>query len=507
MMRAPAGRRRVLRAGALALPALSVLVWAAPAWAAMPASRPVLLTAAGDSQALGNGHATAAGDTPARDGGDGDGDAAVAPDGEAATAVGGDRLATATGAGFEAARWEQRSELGAEAFGFARRGAQGQDAVSGALSWRSEFWTRWNEGRDVITVVPFIRLDSADRERHRIDLRQLEWVHARRDGLELRAGIRQVFWGVTEGAHLVDILNQTDQAAALDGEQKLGQPMLSVGGERGAHQLEGLLLAGARARPYAGADGRLRLPLVVDADLAGFESRRGRDRFDGALRYQFNDGGLRLALSGFSGSAREPALRPVVDPSRLVYAGPQPVGLQPGYQPVLAPFYPLIDQLGLEAQYTHGDTLWKLEAIERHGQGPRFRALDAGLERTQVGLAGSRVDVGWLLEYLHDSRGHAATTPFADDVLAGARLAFNDVAGSELLASVMVDRDTQEQLWSLEGSRRLGECCRLALEARVFAHTPPAQDAWAFLAAPDTARRLRPLAQDDYLRLGWTRFF
>jgi hypothetical protein len=402
--------------------------------------------------------------------------------------------------------WQQRSELGLEAFAFTAAGAQGQARDDAAVSWRSEFWSEWNDGRDVLTVVPWLRADAEDRERNRVDLRQFEWLHAGA-GYDVRSGIRQVFWGVTEGVHLVDILNQTDQAAALDGEQKLGQPMLSLATERDAHQLEAFLLVGARERSYPGRDGRLRLPLVVENDLASFESRRGRERVDGALRYQFNAGGLRLALSGFSGTAREPELRPVIDPARLVHAGPVPVGLQPGYVPVLAPHYPLIDQLGLEAQLTAGDWLWKLEAIERHGQGDAFQAVDAGVEMTQVGFAGTRADVGWLAEYLHDSRDRAATTPFEDDVLLGTRLAFNDVAGSELLLSVIVDRDNREQLWSLEGSRRLGECCKLALESRIFTRTPPPQDAFAFLLAPDASHRLRPLAADDYLRLAWTRFF
>lgn len=402
--------------------------------------------------------------------------------------------------------WEQRNELGLEAFAFAEAGAQGQARHDAALSWRGEFWQTWNEGRDVVTVAPYLRADSEDRARHRIDLRQLEWLHAG-ERLEIRSGIRQVFWGVTEGVHLVDILNQTDQAAALDGEQKLGQPMLGLATERGAHQLEAFLLVGARERPYPGREGRLRLPLVVENDLATFESRRGRERLDGALRYQFNTGGLRLALSGFSGTAREPELRPVIDPMRLVYAGPVPVGLQPGYVPVLAPHYPLIDQLGLEAQLTAGDWLWKLEAIDRHGQSVRFQAVDGGVEVTQVGFNGSRVDVGWLAEYLHDSRGRLATTPFEHDLLLGTRLAFNDAAGSELLFSVIVDRESHEQLWSVEGSRRLGECCKLALETRVFTNTPPPQDAFAFLLAPDATHRLRPLAADDYLRFAWTRYF
>ena len=37
-----------------------------------------------------------------------------------------------------------------------------------------------------------------------------------------------MFWGVTESVHLVDIINQTDFAGDIDGEDKLGQTMLSL---------------------------------------------------------------------------------------------------------------------------------------------------------------------------------------------------------------------------------------------------------------------------------------
>ena len=39
--------------------------------------------------------------------------------------------------------------------------------------------------------------------------------------------MRREFWGVTETAHRVDILNQTDQVESFDGEDKLGQPMVN----------------------------------------------------------------------------------------------------------------------------------------------------------------------------------------------------------------------------------------------------------------------------------------
>ncbi len=402
---------------------------------------------------------------------------------------------------------DYRLELGSETWAFSQAGAQGQARQNLAASARLTLWQEWQDGRDSLTVEPLLRYDAEDPERRQADLRQLDWVHVA-GAWEVRAGIRQVFWGVTEGAHLVDIINQTDQVAALDGEDKLGQPMLNLAWEAGAHGLDLYALLGARERTFAGSDGRLRLPLVVDTDQASYESGRGRRRVDSALRYQFNDQGLRLGLSAFQGTAREPELRPVLDPARLVYAqSGQPMGLAPGYTPVLAPHYPLIRQLGLDAQYTAGDALLKAELIRRRGQGPAFWAADLGLEYTQVGLAGLAWDLGYLLEYLHDSRNGQATTPFEHDLLLGGRLALNDVAGSELLAYVIADLHSGEQLWTVEASRRLGESLRLGLEARVFRHTPAPQDAWAFLATPDTEHKLRSLAQDDYLRLSLDWFF
>ncbi len=401
---------------------------------------------------------------------------------------------------------EYRAELGTEVWGFAHEGAQGQSAGVAAASFKTDLWQQWNDGSDTLTFTPFLRYDSADRERRHADIRQLEWLHVS-GAYELRSGVRQVFWGVTEATHLVDIINQTDLVEALNSEQKLGQPMLNLAWERDAHSLDLFALIGTRERSYPGKDGRLRLPLAVDTGLARFESRQGRNRVDSALRYQFNHAGLRLGLTGFSGTAREPELQPVVDASRLIYAGNQPVAFQNGYQPVLAPYYPLISQAGLDLQYTAGDWLWKLEAIDRKSQGHHFQAVDAGVEYTRISVFDSGFDLGLLTEILYDSRGHAATTPFEHDLMLGTRLAFNDVASSELLASVIIDKNSHEQLWSLEASRRLAENWKLALEARVFSHTPAAQSAFEFLASPDTEHKLRSLAQDDFLRLELTFFF
>ena len=399
-----------------------------------------------------------------------------------------------------------RGELGLDVRQFPHQGAQGQSQLNVALRGQADLWYSPNQGRDAFTFSPFVRADTEDSQRDLVDIRELAWLHVN-EHFELRTGIRQVYWGVTEGARLVDIINQTDTADGPEGDRKLGQPMvnLSLGGH--SHTLDLFLLLGHRQPTFPGTDGRMRLPLVVDTDQATWESSRKQERIDLAARWQWTAFPFWLGISGFSGTAREPELAPVLDPAQLQYDNGQPVGLAPGYTPTLAPHYPLIHQLGLDLQVTQGDLLWKLEAIQRWGGNKDYHAANAGLEYTQVGVLGSRLDLGWLLEGLYDSRGREATTPFDRDLLLGWRLTFNDMASTELLSSVIVDLDSGERLFSLEARRRLADGWSIALELRQIAGTPGPQTAEAFVFTPDTRYALRPLARDSFTRLQLSWFF
>lgn len=404
-------------------------------------------------------------------------------------------------------RMNLRGEAALESWAFSSDGAQGQarENVAGSLS--INLWKTFNDGHDTLSITPFARIDGTDSARSHVDLREAAWVHAA-GNLELRAGIRQVFWGVTEGTHLVDIINQTDAVESLDGEQKLGQPMLNLSLEHGTSLLDFFVLTGSRERTFPGADGRLRLPLVVDKNLTQYESSHENRHVDLAARWQITADKVRIGISGFSGTAREPELQAVIDPTRLSYApGGIPVGFQPGYQPVFAAYYPVIQQTGLDLQATQGDLLWKVEAVQRHGYARTYHASNTGMEYTQVGAFGTTLDVGWLAEYLHDSRGEMSTSAFEHDVLIGLRIAFNNTASSEILTSMIVDDHTGETLFCLEGAHRLGENLRIALEMRHFSHTPSPQSTFDFLIQPDLVHKLRPLADDDFIRIEATWFF
>ncbi|MDA7657788.1 hypothetical protein N8737_03705, partial [Verrucomicrobia bacterium] len=76
-------------------------------------------------------------------------------------------------------------------------------------------------------MTPFGRYDGADSERSHVDLREFH-IQRIADQWEWRVGVSKVFWGVTESQHLVDVINQTDLVENVDGEDKLGQPMVNL---------------------------------------------------------------------------------------------------------------------------------------------------------------------------------------------------------------------------------------------------------------------------------------
>ncbi len=339
-----------------------------------------------------------------------------------------------------------------------------------------EWYRAW--GDDSLTFTPFYRWDASDGQRTHLDIRALSYVHVG-DGWELEAGIGKVFWGVTEVAHLVDIVNQTDLVENIDGEQKLGQPLLRLSFENDWGTVDLFAMSGFRERTFPGRKGRLGPGLRVATEQARFSDGRSTWSPDFAVRWSHYLGDWDIGLSHFHGTAREPVLQPGLDRAGL---------------PVLIPVYGRIDQTGLDLQATKGDWLWKLELVRHSGQGGRYIAADLGFEYTQVGVADTAADLGWLLEVLYDDRGDAATTPFNREVFLGARWTANDEAGSELLAGVVRDWHSGARLFSVEAARRLGADWKLVLEGRVWLG-----------AASD--RLLVPLEDEDYVEIRLSRYF
>ncbi len=326
------------------------------------------------------------------------------------------------------------------------------ETLQSSLLVQPEFSWSSGAGDDQYSFIPYLHVDSQDARRTHADIREAYWRRQSGDW-EVLVGLDRVFWGVAESNHLVDVINQTDFVEDLDGEDKLGQPMLRLSAQRDWGTLDVYLLPGFRERTFPGRHGRLRFPLVTDGD-AQYQSGDRQRHLDTALRYSHYLGDWDFGIYYFDGTAREPRL--------LVDAGGDR----------LVPFYDLMRQVGTDIQYTRGSWLWKFEALWRAQHGDHYAAAVGGFEYTLYQILDSDVDLGLLLEYSRDARSNnpAEQPPVLldDDLFFGARLSLNDVQTTTLLAGVIVDRDSRAMQLSIEAERRLSNHWSLALESRWF---------------------------------------
>jgi len=390
-------------------------------------------------------------------------------------------LALALGAATSAAAGELSGNLSFEAVGFAAEAADPRQAdADWSVAVEPEWYHDWNDGDDRFQVSLFARWDEADEARRHADLRELYWRHSF-EAAELRVGLRKVFWGVTESQHLVDVINQTDLVENLDGEDKLGQPMVNLALLPEWGTIDLFVMPMFRERTFSGAGGRPRFAPRVETQLASYESSDGDHHLDYALRFQRSIGAFDIGISGFAGTARDPVFVPAAWPPPCLSC-----------ETVLAPVYLQARQWSLDLQSTQENWLWKLEWLTRDWRLGRYSAATAGFERTSYGVLGGK-DLGLIVEYLFDDRpAPELTTPFEDDLFIGARLAWNDEDSTELLAGMIHDLGGHGDFASVEWSRRIAGSFKLSLEARAFLDADPGSPLYAF-------------RDDDYakLELAW----
>jgi hypothetical protein len=329
-----------------------------------------------------------------------------------------------------------------------------------SLRLEAEYFRDWNQGDEQLIIEPFVRLDSVDDQRSHLDLRQFIWSKLN-DNSEFAIGVGQVFWGVTESQHLVDIINQTDSVENIDGEDKLGQPMVRYSYFNDYGTFDAFLLPYFRARTFAGEDGRLNGGILVDNHNEVYQSSSQETHLDFALRYAKTVGDLGIGLSWFSGTSREPDLFRFFNLTDMS----------------TTPYYPLIDQFGLDLQLTTDAWLFKLEAIQRNHNdslSSDFAAATIGAEYSFVGVLGSAYDLGALAEYSWDERRENASSLFQNDLFVGARLALNDMNDSELLFGVAQDLDaSSSRSIFIEAGTRINSKFSVNIELRYFESNEP----------------------------------
>lgn len=327
------------------------------------------------------------------------------------------------------------------------------------LSWygQAEVYYDFNDGDDSILFKPFYRIDQSDEERNHGDIRELLWLHVA-DSWELRTGISKVFWGQTESLHLVDIINQTDNIEYVDGEDKLGQPMVNLSIITDWGTTSFFVLPYFRERTFAGEEGRPRFALPVDTNNPVYESSDEEKHVDLAVRWQKSLGAWDVGVSYFDGTSREPILLFSPDSE----------------QQTVTPYYEQIQQVGIDALGALGSWLIKFEGIHRESNQDRFFATVAGFERTSVGIFDSIYDLGLLMEYQYDERENLFQTTGQNDLMIGSRLVFNDIDGTEILMGIVQDLDeSSSRTGFIEASSRINDNWRWRFDAWFFSSDVP----------------------------------
>ena len=348
-----------------------------------------------------------------------------------------------------AGEWQVRGDVAVETRIFPRNpkfSAQDDTHLSPSFKLEPEFIYETSDFKHRFTLKPFFRFDFHDNDRTHFDARELHWTFFQNKWI-LLVGVSKVFWGVAESRHLVDIINQTDAVEDIDGEDKLGQPMVHLTYETDFGAFSFFYLPFFRERTFPDDEARLRGPVPIEND-ADYESGADEWHQDFALRWERTISEFDIGAAFFYGTSREPRFRFT------------PLGN-------LRPVYDIIDQESLDIQWTHDALLVKFEGILRGGAGDRFIATVTGFEYTLYQILNSNADLGLLSEFHYDERDTTAPpTIFQQDLFAGMRLALNDVKDTEVLGGFTFDLEGNEISTLLEAKRRIGERYLLEFELR-----------------------------------------
>ncbi len=336
----------------------------------------------------------------------------------------------------------------------------------------------WNGGDDIFSLLPFARLDPYNARRSHFDLREFYWLH-QEETWDSVVGVTEVFWGVVESWHLVDVINQLDQVEDVTQDEKLGQPMVNLNLFTDYGEFEFYYLPRFRERTFPSDNARLRGPFPIDEDATIFSSGLGKWHPDFAVRYENTFESLDMAVSAFHGTSRQPNFVVQVRPDGVF----------------TVPSYDIMTQLGLEAAYVYGDSLWKLETIGRFGQGKPFFATVGGFEYTFFDAANQGLDVGVIGEYIYDGRDSSApATPFDNDAFVGLRLTLNDQYDTNFLTGAFIDVESQATFYNFELSRRLDDDWSIEIDGRFFINIPDDDP-------------LAPVRRDSFVQLKLARYF
>lgn len=354
-------------------------------------------------------------------------------------------------------------EIGTDILTFFKEGTYlDQKIFYPSLYVRPKFSLDWTTNNHSITFEGFARYDPNGNSRTHWDIREF-YYQTYNNNWEFNFGIKRYFWGKLETVHLVDVINQVDFLEGLDGDEKLGQPILEAIYSSSIGDFSLIAMPYFRTIDFGNQAGRPRTPEVITDEQISYGSELEKWHPSFALRWSHFIGDLDVGLHYFYGNAREP----------LILFNANGFGLQ----------YPVVNQAGIDAQLIVNNMLLKLESMYRAGD---FENLDniftlgAGVEYTFGNVNRKGLDIGILAEYLYDNRRELSFSSLDNDLFIGSRIALNNEASTELIFGVFKDLSKSSFIGRAEASQRLPKDFKLSLNIQFFAKVDPSEFVYLF---------------------------
>lgn len=349
----------------------------------------------------------------------------------------------------EGYEWEINNEIGFDIREFHKEEAFPNQKNTYSSYLKSEIYLEVTEKLNFISE-PYYRYDHNDKERSLFNFKENYLLYFKGNS-EVKIGIAQIFWGVTESKNLVDIINVYD---ATDGDQKakLGQSMLSYSTYfESAGIFDFYYLPFFSKKPQIGESGRLRLAKPIENYDVIYSGGAGEKVPSWAFKWEKNIGMSDFSIQVFRGNSRDNSTIPLIEGTTLKYFA--------GYE--------RISQLGAYMQTISGPYIFKVEAIRRHGQKnannlrENYYSYTLGAEYLLNRLFEKVWDLSLFIEYSNDDRANDSTDIMQNDIFMAGKLLFNDVNGAELLIGSTFDLDGGGNTSNVEVSSRITEDIRV----------------------------------------------
>ncbi len=290
------------------------------------------------------------------------------------------------------------------------------------------------------------------------------------DNVDITAGYDVVFWGSSEGAQILDILNQRDLGADFDGDVKLGQPLLSLNRSIGDGLATLYYLPYTPKRRFRDNSERLTAGFDINENSAQWHDHQDAYYPGFAGRYALSADSMDVALIGFHGVNRSPAFVP-----------------QAGQ---FSPVYRVATQVGMDMQWVSEDLLAKLELLNVSdaptidGDFDTATQWVVSAEYSFYSVFDSIADVRVIAEYSDNSLGERLLSLYQHDLLMAVHTSFNNADSTSLSVSWLHDLDSDSNLIDISLTHRLND--NIELEASLYEFSSLASRDFFFGLEPDS---------------------